>query len=178
MPRPRAAALARAPPGRRSTLPTHLRLARVRGLLAALGLALAAPPASAQDGTREPALEQLPPVVVIEATPVPALGTPVDKYAGNVQSIPAQKIENQNLLDISDMLYRNVGSVNVTGNQSNPWQNDLTYRGFLASPLAGAPIGLSMYLDGMRFNDGFGETINWDLVPQSAIAAIDIIPPA
>ena len=33
-----------------------------------------------------------------------------------------------------------------------------------------------MYLDGMRFNDGFGETINWDLIPQSAIAGIDVIP--
>ena len=85
-------------------------------------------------------------------------------------------IENQNLLDISDTLYRNFGSVNINGNQGNPWQNDLTYRGFLASPLAGSPIGLSMYLDGMRFNDGFGETINWDLIPQSAIAGVDIIP--
>ena len=28
----------------------------------------------------------------------------------------------------------------------------------------------------MRFNDGFGDTINWDLIPQSAIAGIDIIP--
>ena len=90
--------------------------------------------------------------------------------------MPAKTIENQNLLDISDLLYRNLGSVNINANQGNPWQNDLTYRGFLASPLAGSPIGLSMYLDGMRFNDGFGETINWDLIPQSAIAGIDIIP--
>ena len=148
-----------------------------RRLLGFLGiLLLAAPPALAQSPPPDAPLEQLPPVVVIDSTPVPALGTPIDKYAGNVQTMPAQTIDNQNLLDVSELLYRNFGSVNVANNQGNPWQSDLTYRGFLASPLAGSPVGLSMYLDGMRFNDGFGETINWDLIPQSAIAGIDIIP--
>ena len=119
---------------------------------------------------------QLPTVVVIGSTPLPALGIPIEKYAGNVQSIPAKTIESQNLLDMSDTLYRNLGSANILSNQGNPFQNDLTYRGFLASPLTGTPIGISMYVDGMRFNDGFGDTINWDLLPDSAIASIDVIP--
>jgi len=119
---------------------------------------------------------QLPPVLVIGTTPVPALGTPIDKYAGNVLSLPAELITDQNAVEVSDTLYRSLGSVNINATQGNPWQHDLTYRGFLASPLTGSPIGLSMYLDGMRFNDGFGETIHWDLIPQSAIAGIDIIP--
>jgi iron complex outermembrane recepter protein len=79
--------------------------------------------------------------VVIGSTPVPALGTTVEKYPGNVQSMPAAEIENQNLLSIPDTLYRNFGSVNAAGNLGNPWQNDLTYRGFLASPLVAAPSG-------------------------------------
>src|SRR5262245_35532687 len=144
-------------------------------LLAMLIPLLVSRPAAAQAPEADKPVS-LPPVVVIGETPVPALGTPIEKYAGNVQTIPAERIDNQNLLDISDTLYRNFGSVNINGNQGNPWQSDLTYRGFLASPLAGSPIGLSMYLDGMRFNDGFGETINWDLIPQSAIAGIDLIP--
>ena len=153
------------------------RLGRFPALLAMLILVLVAWPAAAQELPSDATSPvQLPPVVVIGSTPVPALGIPIEKYAGNVQSIPAEAIDNQNLLDISDTLYRNFGSVNISSNQGNPWQNDLTYRGFLASPLAGSPIGLSMYLDGMRFNDGFGETINWDLIPQSAISGIDIIP--
>jgi outer membrane receptor protein involved in Fe transport len=119
---------------------------------------------------------QLPPVVVIGVTPLPALGIPVEKYAGNVQSIGAERIEDQNLLTMPDTLYRDFGSVNLNNTQGNPWQTDLTYRGFLASPLTGSPIGLSMYLDGMRFNNGFGDTINWDLIPDSAIADVDVIP--
>jgi outer membrane receptor protein involved in Fe transport len=134
------------------------------------------PTESAKPEAAPPPVLQLPPIEVIGSTPLPAFGIPVDKFPGNVQSIPAETIENQNLLDITDSLYRNLGSVNTNTAQSNPWQNDLTYRGFLASPLTGSPIGLSVYLDGMRFNDGFGDTVNWDLIPESAIAGIDIIP--
>lgn len=147
--------------------------ARLAGLLLLLVAARATaqePPAAVEKPT------QLPPVVVIGVTPLPALGIPVEKYAGNVQSIGAEKIANQDLLTLPDTLYRNFGSVNLNNTQGNPWQTDLTYRGFLASPLTGSPIGLSMYLDGMRFNNGFGETINWDLIADSAMADIDIIP--
>jgi outer membrane receptor protein involved in Fe transport len=159
------------------TMPTRWQPARLPALLAVLIHVLATWPVAAQEAPADaPALVQLPPVVVVGSTPVPALGTPVEKYAGNVQSISAGEVGKQNLPDVSDTLYRNLGSVNIDGNPGNPWQNDLTYRGFLASPLTGSPIGLSMYLDGMRFNDGFGETINWDLIPQSAISGIDIIP--
>jgi outer membrane receptor protein involved in Fe transport len=138
-------------------------------VLPATGLAQAPAPGADR-------IEQLPPVVVIDSTPVPGLGIPVEKYPGNVQSVPPGDIENRKRRDVSDTLFRGLGSVNINANQGNPWQSDVTYRGFLASPLAGSPIGLSMYLDGMRFNDGFGETINWDLIPQSAIAGIDVIP--
>src|SRR5262245_61351176 len=162
---------ARHKPPRTRTNTMRLEVGSLRALLAALIL-LAPPLASAQappagppapppgpsaPPAGPPAAVTLPPVTVIDSTPVPALGTPIEKYAGNVQTITSGQIENQNLLDVPDMLYRNFGSVNVNGNQGNPWQNDLTYRGFLASPLAGSPIGLSMYVDGMRFNDGFGE---------------------
>ena len=158
----------------------HMERVRRMGLavgLAVLRVVLSASPALAQTppAPAEP-IQQLPPVVVIDSTPVPAMGIPVEKYPGNVQSVAPGDIENRNRLDITDTLYRGLGSVNVNANQGNPWQSDVTYRGFLASPLAGSPIGLSMYLDGMRFNDGFGETINWDLIPQSAIAGIDVIP--
>src|SRR5205814_996267 len=85
--------------------------------------------------------------------------------------ISGDDLAKQNPIDLSDLLYRNLGSVNISGTQSNPWQNDVTYRGFLASPLTGSAIGLSVYLDGMRFNHGLGDTVNWDLILTRAIAA-------
>ncbi|HEY7038326.1 MAG TPA: TonB-dependent receptor [Methylomirabilota bacterium] len=155
-------------------IPTPL---RVSGLVALVAALLAACPAAAQDepGGQPPAVT-LPPVVVIGATPVPALGIPLDKYAGNVQSVHPDDLADRNAADLADALYRRLGSVNISNGQGNPWQNDVTYRGFLASPLTGSPIGLSVYLDGMRFNDGFGDTVSWDLIPKLALAGIDVIP--
>ncbi|HZN49339.1 MAG TPA: TonB-dependent receptor [Methylomirabilota bacterium] len=118
----------------------------------------------------------LAPVRVIGTTPVPSLGIPLDKYPGNAQRVTTEDIKDQNLVNLPDQLFRNFGSVNTIGAQGNPWQSDLTYRGFLGGPLTGSPIGLSVYLDGMRFNDGFGDTINWDLIPQFSISTVDIIP--
>jgi iron complex outermembrane recepter protein len=157
--------------------PRRSRWIRFGAPVAALLLLLVASRGAGQEPStdaEEP--PRLPPVVVIGATPLPALGIPLEKYAGNVQSVTAEEIANQNLLTMPDQLYRNIGSVNLNNTQGNPWQIDLTYRGFLASPLTGSPIGLSMYMDGMRFNNGFGDTINWDLIPESAIAGITLIP--
>ncbi|MGQ0621473.1 MAG: TonB-dependent receptor [Panacagrimonas sp.] len=119
---------------------------------------------------------EIPTIEVIGSTPLPALGTPLDQYPGNVQSLSADGLEKQNALDVSEALFRNLGSVNLNNAQNNPYQADITYRGFLAGPLTGSAIGLSVYVDGVRYNDGFGDTVNWDLIPQAAISSIDVIP--
>jgi outer membrane receptor protein involved in Fe transport len=71
---------------------------------------------------------------------------------------------------------RQLPSVNINETQGNPLQPDLNYRGFSASPLLGTPQGLSVFVDGVRVNEPFGDTVNWDLLPRSAIAGIDLIP--
>ena len=136
----------------------------------------AQPPVTQTPEAKPPEAMQLPPVRVIGTTPLPSLGIPLDKYPGNAQRVTTEDIKDQNLVNLPEQLFRNFGSVNTIGAQGNPWQSDLTYRGFLGGPLTGSPIGLSVYVDGMRFNDGFGDTINWDLIPQFAISAVDIIP--
>jgi iron complex outermembrane receptor protein len=155
-----------------------------RALLAMVVVLVVAWPAAAQPPTEEappstpapPPVVELPGVKVYGSTLLPAYGLPLGKYPGNVQSLTVDDLTGQNLPDMSDTLYRRLGSVNINANQGNPWQNDVTYRGFLASPLAGSAIGLSVYLDGMRFNDGFGDTVSWDLIPRLAISGIDVIP--
>ena len=47
----------------------------------------------------------------------------------------------------------------------NPYQMDVTYRGFNASPITGSAVGMSVYFDGIRFNEPFGDIVNWDLIP-------------
>ena len=68
-------------------------------------------------------------------------------------------------LDLSDFLNRRLNGVHVNEVQGNPFQPDVNYRGYTASPLLGTPQGLSVYMDGVRLNQPFGEVVSWDLIP-------------
>ena len=71
---------------------------------------------------------------------------------------------------------RRFGSVHINEIQGNPWQPDVSFRGYTASPLLGTPQGLSLYVDGIRFNQPFGDIVSWDLLPTAAIASIVLMP--
>ena len=60
--------------------------------------------------------------------------------------------------------------------QGNPFQPDINYRGYTASPLLGTPQGLSVYMDGVRLNQPFGDVVSWDLIPRLAIASTTLMP--
>ena len=60
--------------------------------------------------------------------------------------------------------------------QGNPFQPDVNYRGYTASPLLGTPQGLSVYMDGVRLNQPFGDVVSWDLIPRLAIASTTLMP--
>ena len=117
-----------------------------------------------------------PEINVIGITPLPANGIDLNKYPGNAQSISSEEADRLRSLQVSDSLYQLSSSFNINSTQNNPYQNDVYYRGFLVSPLVGTANGLSVYLDGVRLNEGFGDTLNWDLIPESAISTIDVIP--
>jgi len=86
----------------------------------------------------------------------------------NVQTADSKDMESQQTLGIADYLNNNFSGVSVSDSADNPFQLDINYHGFTASPLLG-PRGLSIYLDGVRVNESFGDTVNWDLIPQNAV---------
>lgn len=140
----------------------------VVGLAAALGT-----PAAAQN--RATALEA-PKVEVVGTTPLPALGLPKRKVPANIQVIQSEDIGRQRAGDITEFLESNTTSVNLNSAQANPFQPDVNFRGFTASHLLGLPQGLSVFQDGVRINESFGDAVSWDLIPQSAISSITIMP--
>lgn len=99
-----------------------------------------------------------------------------DSVAGNVQRAGADDLEAQRALDLADFMRRNLASVFVNEAQSNPLQPDVQYRGFVGSPLLGLPQGLAVYQDGVRINEPFGDTVNWALIPESAIETVYLMP--
>lgn len=135
--------------------------------LAARAQAPAAPPAAGGE---------LPAIQVIEAAPLPGLDLPRDQIPGNVQTGTADDMERMHAPDLTNFMSRALGSVTVTETQGNPFQPDVNYRGFTASPLLGTPQGLSVFLDGVRLNQPFGDVVSWDLFPRNAISSITLVP--
>jgi outer membrane receptor protein involved in Fe transport len=119
--------------------------------------------------------EELPQVVVIATTPLIGLGLPLNEIPANVQTADSQDLERQHALGIADYLNNNFSGINASDSAGNPFQMDVYYHGFTASPLLGTPEGLSAYVDGVRVNESFGDTVNWDLIPQAAISTVTLI---
>ncbi len=115
-------------------------------------------------------------VEVVGTTPMAGMGVPRLHLPANVQSIDDRQLDDTESLNMAEQMARRIGSVTVNEVQGNPYQADVNYRGFTASPLLGVAQGLSVYVDGVRVNEPFGDTVNWDLIPNTAIAAVDLIP--
>lgn len=93
----------------------------------------------------------------------------------NVQRASVKQLQRSQALDLTDFLNRQFSSVSINHAQNNPLQPDFNFRGFTASPLLGLPQGLSVYQNGVRINEPFGDAINWDLIPMSAIDAVQML---
>ncbi len=111
-----------------------------------------------------------------EVGPLPGLGLTKEEIPGNVQSITAQQIKDSHSISLSDLMNSQLQSVNVNDYQGNPFQMDVTYRGFTASPQLGTPQGLSVFFDGIRVNEPFGDVVNWDMIPMNALSGLDVFP--
>src|SRR5262245_2829742 len=87
-------------------------------------------------------------VEVVAPTPVPGLGVPRDQLPANVQVLPGRAIGDAEPVSVPDLMVRRLQGISVNEVQGNPFQPDVTFRGFSASPLLGTPQGLSVFLDG------------------------------
>jgi outer membrane receptor protein involved in Fe transport len=145
------------PPGKGPRLP----------LLALAGLAATAQAQPVAQG-------ELPNVEVIGVSPIPGVDVPRDRIPANVQSAGSADIERSKALDLTSFMNRRLGSVFINEVQNNPFQPDVNFRGYTASPLLGNPQGLSVYMDGVRLNQPFGDVVSWDLIPKSAISSMTL----
>ncbi|WP_245844669.1 TonB-dependent receptor [Noviherbaspirillum humi] len=150
------------------------RLSRRCMAMAVAGTLAIAVPGHAQDNPAE--VLELPQVEVIGTSLLPGLGTALRDVPANVQVINSGDIGRQRQNSVTDYLEQNAANLTVNAAQGNPYQPDVSFRGFTASPLLGVPQGLSVFQDGVRINEPFGDALNWDLLPQSAIANIQLIP--
>ena len=139
-------------------------------MIAGLGLSLPCLTQAAGPDLATPSVE------VIGASPVRGLDIPRNEIPSPVQSLSGRTLEENRAQTLPELLNNRMAGVTANEITGNPYQTEVNFRGFTASPLLGTPQGLSVYQDGVRINEPFGDIVNWDLIPRAAIAGIDLIP--
>ena len=144
---------------------------------AVVALLLLTAAAATQDETvaAAPTELTLPPVEVVGATPLLGSGVDRNKVPAETHVLTDRDISRNGYPQALRALSQDVPGVSLDAAAGNPFQPNLLYHGFLASPLQGNPQGLAVYLNGARFNQPFGDTVNWDLIPDLAIDRMDLV---
>jgi iron complex outermembrane receptor protein len=119
-------------------------------------------------------VQQLP-TAVVEATAIAGSAMDADKVPGNVQTLSAADLSRTGSASLTGAMDDRLGSINLNDNLDDPFQPDILYRGFEASPVLGTPQGLAVYQNGVRINEAFGDTVNWDLFPDIAINRVTLV---
>ncbi len=129
------------------------------------------------DATSSPAPPEttLPPVEVIGTSPLPGTGIDIDKVPANVQTLSSSDLTREGSPSLLNGLGNQTGSVNINSTLVDQFQPDVLYRGFEASPVLGTPEGIAVYQNGVRINEAFGDTVDWDLIPDIAIDRLDVV---
>jgi len=112
---------------------------------------------------------------VFSPGPLPSIGINQNIIPGFVQVIKSQDISEQPGVSLSDYLVNNAQGFSITEVGGNPWQPDLQFRGYSAGSIAGNPIGLSVYVDGVRENQPFSDVMLWDTVPVWAMSCTQVV---
>ncbi len=116
----------------------------------------------------------LPDVTVVGSTPL--LGSGIDRSEVPAQTnvVTGADLARTGPASVLRGLDENIGGISLDQATGNQFQPNLLFRGFEASPLVGDAQGLAVYVNGTRFNQAFGDTTNWDLIPDIAIDRVDV----
>ncbi|HKO70282.1 MAG TPA: TonB-dependent receptor plug domain-containing protein, partial [Bradyrhizobium sp.] len=116
-----------------------------------------------------------PKLYVYPTSPGSSGNVDVDKIPAGINAVDTTQIKRTGSLNIADALQQNVPGVNLSDVTGNPFQPNLEFRGYVASPLVGTPQGLAVYQNGVRINEAFSDSINWDLIPTAAIRSATVV---
>ena len=138
------------------------------------------PPAAAPTPPAAPVTAQVPGLGEIDdgtvlMSPVTGSAIPIGKYPGAVGRASASDIERSGTDFVPNVIQQTVPGAILEDAQGNGFQQNLQYRGFNSSPVNGVPQGLAVYQNGVRINESFGDIVNWDFLPDSAIEGITIV---
>jgi iron complex outermembrane receptor protein len=112
---------------------------------------------------------------VYPTSPAASGSVDVDKIPASINAVDTTQIRRTDSLNITNALEQYVPGVSLKEVTGNPFQPNVDFRGFVASPVVGTPQGLAVYQNGVRINEAFSDTVNWDLIPTSAIRSLTVV---
>ncbi|MFA5900099.1 MAG: TonB-dependent receptor [Hyphomicrobium sp.] len=112
---------------------------------------------------------------LVQIAPLPGSEIPIDQIPRGVSTMNSSDIRRDGSVIPQEFLNSRIPSVMVDDLQGNQFQTGIQYRGFEASPVNGLPQGLAVYQNGVRINEAFGDTVNWDFLPSNAIDGIAVM---
>ena len=99
-----------------------------------------------------------------------------DKVPSNTAVMTSTDFNHEYSSTFLDAVNRGLPGVSLGDQTGNPFQKDLDYRGFTASPVQGTPQGIAVYQNGVRINESWGDVVNWDFIPEKAIDRVSLFP--
>ena len=99
-----------------------------------------------------------------------------DKVPSNTAIVTSPQLSHNYTINFTDAMSRDLPGVALTDTTGNPFQRNLDYRGFTASPVQGTPQGIAVYQNGVRINESWGDVVNWDFIPEKAIDRVTLYP--
>ncbi len=113
-------------------------------------------------------------ITVIGTSPLLGSGADRNSIPVDTQVLDSGSITREGAPDVLQALNTQIAGVVLDSASGNPYQPSLFYNGFEVSPLQGTSQGIAVYVNGLRFNQPFGDTVNWDLIPDVAISKINV----
>jgi iron complex outermembrane recepter protein len=145
-----------------------MRRSALRGAMALAASALGSAVAGAQ--------ESLPTIEVVGVSPVAGSEIDINKVPADVLTVGSAAFSHTKTPDLFQAMIQGIPFVSPSDQTGNPFQINLDYRGFTASPVAGTPQGIAVYQNGVRINEAYGDVVNWDLIPEMAINRMTLMP--
>lgn len=112
---------------------------------------------------------------IVRLSPIAGSEIAVGKVPGAVSTVSGAAITEPGKTEPQDALQKEVPGIILNDAGGNDLRAQIDYRGFGSGSLNGFPQGLAVYQNGVRINEVFGDTVNWDILPRNAIADMTVL---
>lgn len=112
---------------------------------------------------------------LVKMSPVAGSEIPLDKVPAAVSTVSQADIQRAGTRQLPTVLAQKVPGIILTDTTGGGLRPDVQYRGFDASPVGGRSQAIAVYLNGIRINEAFGDTVNFDAIPAIAITDMAVV---